>query len=171
MEESMTSAYLSLGSNLGDKIENLNAALKELNFKAGEIAKVSAVYETDPVGFYSEDKFLNICAELRTSLRPMKLLEIIHEIEELSGRKRENSREYSSRTLDIDIILFGDLLMENEVLTIPHPRFHERLFVLAPLNDIATNLVIPQFNITVEELLNKLETKEAVKRTEFNLFY
>lgn len=171
MEKQIARAYLSLGSNLGDRIEILRQALAKLNQKAGDVVKLSSVYETEPVGFHSKDQFLNICIELHTSYDPFELLAITNNIEHELGRKKEKNNVYESRTLDIDVILFNDLTIETEVLSVPHPRFQERLFVLIPLNDIAKDLVVPQFNMTIGELLNNIQSKHSIKQLEIELIH
>lgn len=171
MEKQIARAYLSLGSNLGDRIEILRQALAKLDQKAGKVVKVSPVYETEPVGFHSRDQFLNICIELHTSYGPFELLAITNEIEQELGRKREKNDVYESRTLDIDIIFFNDLTLETEALSLPHPRFRERLFVLIPLNDIAKDLVVPQFNMTIAEMLNNIRSDHSIKQLEIDLIH
>ena len=171
MEKQIARAYLSLGSNLGDRIGILRQALEKLNHRAGEVINVSPVYETEPVGFHSRDQFLNICIELHTSCDPFELLAITNDIEQELGRKRERNDVYESRTLDIDIILFNDLTIETETLSLPHPRFRERLFVLIPLNDIAKGLVVTQFNMTIADLLNNIQFKHSIQPKEIDLIH
>lgn len=171
MEKSIEVAYLSLGSNLGNRKELLSSALQSINEKAGTILSVSKVYETKAVGFESSDNFLNICIALETQLDPVELLEQTSLIERQLGRKRDNSGIYSSRSIDIDIIFYGSEVITSESLTIPHPRFKERLFVLLPLNDIAYDLQVPGMETSVSELLANSVLDQEISTTSIELVY
>jgi 2-amino-4-hydroxy-6-hydroxymethyldihydropteridine diphosphokinase len=133
---------LSLGSNLGDRVDNLQGAVDAL-FDAPGMAFVamSPVYETDPVGGPEQDDFLNVVIVAGTSLAPETLLERALNVENSMDRIREV--RWGPRTLDIDIVAFGDVISEDPELTLPHPRAHERAFVLAPLAELAPSLQIP----------------------------
>ncbi|MEJ6400471.1 2-amino-4-hydroxy-6-hydroxymethyldihydropteridine diphosphokinase [Nicoliella lavandulae] len=131
----MTIAYLSLGSNLGDKLSELQAAIDLLNQnKAVHVTKVSDVYQTSPVGGVKQDDFYNIAAQIDTTLSASLLLELIHKIEHQLHRVRKI--HWGPRTLDIDIILFGDAHIHTEDLIIPHPEMNNRKFVLQPIIQI-----------------------------------
>lgn len=146
--------YLSLGSNLGDRYQNLLNALAELSNKVGTVKLISATYENPPNGFESEQDFLNLCAEVYTLFSPEELLVELKKIEEDLGRLKSNSEGYSSRLIDIDIILFDDLILTSETLIIPHPHFRKRMFVLKPLSDIAHNKIDPKSKLTIGQLFN-----------------
>ena len=128
-------AFLSLGSNLGDRRAHLRDALDSL---PGLVA-VSPLYETDPVGGPDQEPFLNLVAELDTEMAPMALLRLCHRIESAANRVR--GERWGPRTLDIDIVWIDGVEMNDPILTIPHPRWKERRFVLAPLRDLAPDLV------------------------------
>ena len=137
-------AYLSLGSNLGDKSANLNKAIELLKERAGEVLAVSSFYETAPDGFISENSFVNIALSLDTRLDVYVLLDVCEEIEKTIGRERKSvNLNYSDRVIDIDILYFNNMQLATERLTLPHPRMHKRLFVLAPLAEIAPKLKHP----------------------------
>ena len=131
-------AYLSLGSNLGDRHEYLRQAVTLLSERAGEVVKVSGNYETKPDGFVSENDFVNIAICLETELQALELLDLCEEIEKTIGRERKSvNLNYSDRVIDIDILYFNNMQLATERLTLPHPRMHKRQFVLEPLADIA----------------------------------
>jgi 2-amino-4-hydroxy-6-hydroxymethyldihydropteridine diphosphokinase len=151
----MTSlAYLLTGSNLGDRIGHLASAAGLLNAMAGEIVKYSPVYESPPWGFDHPTAFLNQAIALKTSVKPADLLAIIHDIEKSSGRRRGEGNTYEARTLDIDIIFYGQEIIGEHDLQIPHPRMHLRRFTLLPLCDIAPGLVHPLLKKNMRELLD-----------------
>lgn len=131
----MTRAFLSLGSNLGDRREHLRSAVDSLP----DVVAVSPVYETEPVGGPNQGAFLNLVVQLDTPLSPEALLGLCHRIE--SGAERVRETRWGPRTLDLDIIWIDGVEMATERLTIPHPRWRERRFVLAPLRDLAPELV------------------------------
>jgi 2-amino-4-hydroxy-6-hydroxymethyldihydropteridine diphosphokinase len=128
-------AFLSLGSNLGDRRSYLSDAIESLP----DVVAVSPVYETDPVGGPEQGAYLNLVVELATTLTPNRLLGVCHRIETSAERVREV--RWGARTLDIDILWMDGVTMDDERLTIPHPRWKERRFVLAPLRDLAPDLV------------------------------
>ena len=128
-------AFLGLGSNVGDRERHLADAVESL---AGVVA-VSPVYETDPVGGPAQDPFLNLVVELATSLTPRQLLGVAHRLESAAGRVR--AERWGPRTLDVDVLLVGDLCVDEPDLVVPHPRMWQRRFVLAPLADLAPELV------------------------------
>lgn len=151
----MTPVYLSLGSNLGDRDANLEAIRAALPPEV-EIRQVSSIYVTEPWGFPDQPDFLNQVLLVDTQLNPQDLLAYLKGIEKQIGR--EPGVRYGPRLADIDIIFFGDVLLEEEGLIIPHPRFRERAFVLVPLTEITPDLQIPGSNQTVKELLQGVDT-------------
>lgn len=159
----MKSVFLGLGSNLGDREGNLRNAVEKLGEYAGKIVKASSVYETEPWGFSSDDKFLNMVLELETSLNPSGLLERLLMIESMMGRLREG-KQYSSRNIDIDILFFGDLGCYTKALEIPHPKLHERKFVLVPLAEIAPDMIHPVMKKDIMTLLKECQDNGKVKR-------
>ena len=145
-------AYLLLGGNQGDRIGILKKARKLISESVGEILETSMIYETAPWGFKDESKFLNQVIKVSTHLNPGKLLDILLEIEKSLGRMRGSSG-YQSRSIDIDILFYNNLVMNEENLIIPHPRIALRRFVLIPLAEIASGLIHPSFRISINELL------------------
>ena len=137
----MNKVYLGLGSNLGDKVDNLNHAIKILK-ETKDIfnVKSSSFYETKPVGFLDQDSFVNIVTYLETNLDPYELLDICQDIENQLKRKR--LIRWGPRTIDVDILLFNDIINKDEKLLIPHPRMTERGFVIVPLFELNEDLLI-----------------------------
>ena len=146
--------YLSLGSNLGDRLQHLLYAQKELITGVGEITSLSPIYENPPNGFNAEQDFLNMCLKITTDLSPLKLLKEIKRIEKKLGRSTSAHKGYTSRCIDIDIILYGNIVFHNEKLTIPHPSFRKRMFVLKPLADIALNETDHETMLTIGQLFD-----------------
>lgn len=162
MKERMNEAFLSLGGNMGDRAANLSAALRLLEDKAGPISATSPVYETEPWGSRSAWPFLNMVVKISTPLDPLELLRKIHKIEKKLGRKR-SADQNADRTVDIDILYYGQMVMQSDTLTLPHPRVTERRFVLVPLHDIAPRFKDPQQGKTVKQLLAQCADQLAVK--------
>jgi 2-amino-4-hydroxy-6-hydroxymethyldihydropteridine diphosphokinase len=157
----MIIAYIGIGSNLGDRFINLSTAIDLLNEKCG-VGKVSSVYETEPVGFDDQPFFLNCVAEISTKLTPHRLLEELKGIERKMGRI--NTFLNSPRTIDLDILFYGEEIIESQELIIPHPRLQERAFVLVPLNEIAPNFIHPVLRKTINRLLDELVKIKEVKK-------
>jgi 2-amino-4-hydroxy-6-hydroxymethyldihydropteridine diphosphokinase len=153
--------YLSLGSNVGDRATNLNTAIEHLR-ALGEVAAVSSFYETEPVEFAAQPWFLNCVVKLDTEKMPKQLLSGVLAIEKEIGRKREKKK--GPRSIDIDILLFGNSIIDTKGLTVPHPAMHERRFVLEPLGEIAPEVRHPVFKRTARELRDALPKGQAVKR-------
>jgi len=131
----MTTCYIAFGSNLGDRKKTIDAALEKLRNCAGiEVSRVSSIIETDPVGGPPQGKFLNGVAEVHTDLAPRELLECLQKIESELGRVR--SEKNAPRTIDLDILLYGDEKIDEPGLKVPHPRMHEREFVMKPLKEL-----------------------------------
>jgi 2-amino-4-hydroxy-6-hydroxymethyldihydropteridine diphosphokinase len=147
-------AFLGLGSNLGDREAQLRRAIEGIS----DVIAVSPVYETDPVGGPEQGPYLNVVVELETALSPRELLDLCHRLEKAAQRVRVE--RWGPRTLDVDVLLVGDLTVDEPDLQVPHPRLYERRFVLAPLADLAPDLVPP----------DKLEASAGeVRRTDFRL--
>jgi 2-amino-4-hydroxy-6-hydroxymethyldihydropteridine diphosphokinase len=150
--------YLSLGSNLGDRLAHLETALARLQALRGiRLLRRSSIYETDPVGRTTQPRFLNLVAELTSALSPDDLLAAIHLIERQAGRNRSLETRWGPRTLDLDILLFGDTVLESPHLTLPHARMAERRFVLTPLLELAPDLRNPLTGALLSESLPLVE--------------
>jgi 2-amino-4-hydroxy-6-hydroxymethyldihydropteridine diphosphokinase len=149
----MPLVYLSLGSNKGDRLLALAKAYRNVSDKVGEVVSYSSIYETEPWGFISDQHFFNQVIVVETILEPASLITSLLEIEILLGRKRHPG-PYESREIDIDILLYSDKVLDNVNLQIPHPRLHERMFILEPLAEVAPTLVHPLFGITVRQLID-----------------
>lgn len=151
----MTRAFLSLGSNVGDRLGHLQQAVAELEEAGLHITDVSPVYETDPVGGPEQGAFFNIVAEVDTWLPADELLAMCHAVEDLHGRTREV--KWGPRTLDIDLLAYGHDVFDEEHLTVPHPRAHERAFVLVPWRDVAADFDVPGLG-EVQDLADEVGT-------------
>ena len=147
----MTLAYIGLGSNLGDREETIRRAVELLG-----AARVSTLIETEPWGYADQPRFLNAVVELETDEPPRALLDRLLEIERELGRTREGPR-YGPRTIDLDLLLYGDDRLDEPGLRLPHPRLHERAFVLEPLAELAPELLVPGFG-AVKALLSRLQS-------------
>ena len=140
----MAKVFLGLGTNLGDKRDNLLTAVDHIEEKIGKVTSLSSFYETEPWGFKSDNSFLNAALCVETSLEPVAILHIIKEIEVEMGRTQKSvNKVYSDRPIDIDILLYDDMIIKTEELTIPHPLMTERDFVMKPLVEIAGDTVHP----------------------------
>ena len=153
--------YLSLGSNLGDRAANLRAALAQLEV-AGRLLAVSALYETQPVDVPDQPWFLNCVAAIETDKTPREVLKLALRVEAAMGRLR--LREKGARKIDIDVVLFGDCVVDEPGLKIPHPAMHQRRFVLEPLVEIAPEARHPELGKTARELLAALPRGQTVRR-------
>ena len=161
MNDTVT-VYLSLGSNLGNRQENLDRALKLISERM-RLGKVSSIYDTEPVGPISQPRFLNLACEVFTRLTPEGLLALFKGIEQKMGRY---SRSGEPRIIDIDIIFFGDKVVKTADLVIPHPQMHERSFVLVPLAEIAPDVIHPVLKKKIKELNKATKEKQGVLKFE-----
>lgn len=156
-------AYVSLGSNLGDRGGNLLLAVRGMMAAALCVTRLSSIYETEPVGEVEQTSFLNMVAEVGNPLAtPEQMMARLLRIEYLLGRTRDVKD--GPRTIDLDLLLYGEAHRNTEFLMLPHPRMHERRFVLEPLVEIAPRVVHPTLKRTAEELLESLADQSAVKR-------
>ena len=158
----MVQAYLGLGSNIGDRKQQLLKAIDLIgNIKGIKVTEQSSIYETAPIGYTDQPNFLNLCLEIETELSPQQLLKHCLDIEQQLHRVREI--RWGPRTLDIDILLYSDNIIETDNLSIPHPRMQERAFVLIPLNDIASDKKDPRLNQKIHDLVFPDDTVKKYK--------
>jgi len=158
-----TVAYIGLGSNLGDRAGNLLMAVRGLMEASFVVHKLSGIYETEPVGIETDQKFLNMVAEIHvTNVTPSQMMARMMRIEYLLGRTDKSLKK--PRTIDLDLLLFGDAIIDTELLTLPHPRLHLRRFVLKPLAKIAPNLVHPVLHQEIADILENLDDPSEVTR-------
>ena len=163
MENEIITAYVGIGSNLGDRAGNLLLAVRGLMEASFVVNKLSAIYETEPVGVEGHGKFLNMVAEIRVAgITPTQMLARMLRIEYLLGRKDKSM--HKPRTVDLDLLLFGEIQYNSEFLTLPHPRMHERCFVLTPLAEIAPHAVHPTLQKEIQELKSNIKDKSEVHR-------
>ena len=155
--------YLSLGSNLGDREHHLREAISRLR-ALGQLAAISSFYETEPVDFIDQPWFLNTVVALDTDQTAPQLMSAMLAIEEAMGRVRNQSK--GPRVIDLDILLFGDQVIDTPTLTVPHPAMPERRFVLAPLAEIAPDTVHPLLHKTISGLLEELPAGQTVRKYE-----
>jgi 2-amino-4-hydroxy-6-hydroxymethyldihydropteridine diphosphokinase len=152
----MKTAYLALGSNLGNRRQNVLGAIAIMHKTKGiRVRRISRFYETEPWGYKNQPKFINAAVKIQTSLLPVRLLIIIKGIEKKMGRMPLNIK-WGPRIIDIDILLYGDRKMKSGRLQIPHPEMHRRVFVLKPLAEIALRVVHPKLRKTIGKLLEEL---------------
>jgi len=149
----MPAAFIGLGSNLGDRMGYLREALTRLEQEPVRLGKVSPLYETEPVGGPLQGPYLNACATFETVLSPVSLLRRLQQIETALGRVRRE--RWGPRTVDLDLLVYGNVIMRTPSLELPHPRLAERDFVLQPLKDIAPELLIPGTGKTVSQLVHE----------------
>jgi 2-amino-4-hydroxy-6-hydroxymethyldihydropteridine diphosphokinase len=161
-ERAITTTFLGLGANLGERLATLRGARLALaRHPQVEISAVSPIYETSPVGGPpGQGLYLNAVLQLATDLTPRQLLSLCRTVEEAFGRTRE--QRWEARTLDIDVLLYGSLLQDEPDLHLPHPRLHLRRFVLAPLADLAPSLPHPRLGSSIGQLLQRLQTDETI---------
>ena len=148
--------YVGLGSNIGDRKKNIEKAIQMLSDTPNvKVCRVAQLYETAPVGYEAQPDFLNAAAKVETTLKPGEFLAVCQSIE--LRLKRVRKIRWGPRTIDIDILLYNDLTINTDVLTIPHPEMHEREFVLKPLSEIAPKVIHPVNGKTIEQLYNEIQ--------------
>jgi 2-amino-4-hydroxy-6-hydroxymethyldihydropteridine diphosphokinase len=157
----MVETYLLLGGNTGDREYYLKEAIKQIELLIGHVIKQSSIYETEPWGFESPNSFLNQALCVETNLAPNDIITKIQHIEQLLHRQRTVGG-YESRTIDIDILFYGNSFINEENLVVPHPRLHERKFTLIPLDEINPKLIHPVFNKSIQQLLEECSDKSEV---------
>ncbi len=161
----MATAYIGLGSNIGDRKKNIEDAINLIEITPDiKIIKKSSLYITEPIGYVGQDCFLNSVIEVITKLSPDELLHRCQAIEDKMGRVR--TMFWGPRIIDLDILLFGDEIVEDDKLIIPHPLMHNRRFVLIPLVEIAPDIMHPKLNKTASELLHQLKDGHKVEKYE-----
>ncbi|MFN0140249.1 MAG: 2-amino-4-hydroxy-6-hydroxymethyldihydropteridine diphosphokinase [Pyrinomonadaceae bacterium] len=167
VDTEFTTAYLGLGSNLGDRAGNLLLAVRALIEADFCVHKLSAIYETEPIDIESDLNFLNMVAELRvTNIRPSQMMARLLRIEYLLGRG--DKTEKKPRTVDLDILFFGEICLESEFLTLPHPRLHLRKFVLVPFAEIAPTFIHPVLDLSITDILANVDDTSDVRRWDPN---
>lgn len=153
----MEKAILLLGSNEGEREERLQQAVENIANQIGDITSLSNIYQSEAVGYESSSLYLNQVIVVQTDLEPFELLACTQQIENLLGRVRSKTERYTDRTIDIDILFYGDRIIDSETLTIPHPLIAEREFVLRPLMDIESTMKHPQTGVKIEEMWRKFK--------------
>lgn len=157
-KENLHDVFLGLGSNLGDRGENLDHAINNIEKRIGEVVSTSAFYITDPVGFESKNQFLNAVCEVKTKLDPLMVLKETQTIEKEMGRQIKTvNGVHADRVIDIDLLLFDNETYDSPCLVLPHPHLHERAFVLLPLAEVAGNYVHPVLYKTINQLKEELK--------------
>jgi 2-amino-4-hydroxy-6-hydroxymethyldihydropteridine diphosphokinase len=156
----LVKVYLGLGSNLGNRQENLDTALKLISQRM-QVGKVSSIYDTEPIGNANQPRFLNMACEVFTRLTPEGLLALVKGVEFKMGR---HSRSGEPRTIDVDILLYGDTVVKTKELEIPHPKMTERQFVLVPLAEIAPDAVHPVTKKTIKEMNQAVKEVQGVMK-------
>lgn len=161
----MEKSYVLLGSNMGDRTSILEEARNMIEARCGKIIKMSSLYESEPWGFVSDEYFVNQAICIETELSAHDLLKELLQIESELGRVRnENNIGYASRPIDLDVIYYGDMINDDDFLSLPHPRLHLRRFVLEPLCEIASDFKHPNLKLTNKELLEKCNDECKVYR-------
>lgn len=156
-------AFIGLGSNMGDKLANLKKAIEGLGKIQGtKVLTVSSLYKTEPVGDVEQDWFVNAVAEVETGLTPRELLNKLLYIEKNLGRIRDE--KWGPRVIDLDILLYDNLVMDEEGLSIPHPYLHKRGFVLVPLAEIAPKVIHPKLKKSMSELMHGIHDNKNIEK-------
>jgi 2-amino-4-hydroxy-6-hydroxymethyldihydropteridine diphosphokinase len=155
-------AYIGIGSNLANPLDQCRIAVDIMGDMPGvKLLRVSSFYRTEPVGVTDQGEFVNAVCEIRTRVNPRPLLALLKSIESLMGRKDE--RRWGPRLIDLDLLLYGQAVINDRALVIPHPECHKRRFVLVPLNEIASYVIHPAFGVSVKGLLDRLEDNHSVE--------
>lgn len=158
-----TPAFIGIGSNLGDRLALCREAIRRLGSEqAARIVKTSSLYETEPVGYLQQDRFYNAVVEIETSLAPYPLLERCQKIEEALGKKISIPK--GPRTIDLDLLFYGQSVIDAPGLTLPHPALSDRAFVLIPLAEIAPHWIHPLLRLSAVELLKRIGTPSGIER-------
>ena len=164
---SMSKVFLGIGGNIGNKQANFNKVYELIGDYLGEITAKSSIYESPPWGFHAEENFWNQVVIIESRHTPEVLLSRIQDIEHSFGRRRKK-KQYASREMDIDILYYDDIYMETETLTIPHPRIYQRMFVLVPLAEIASDFKHPLRQLTSLQMLENCKDESVIKKVEMN---
>lgn len=158
--------YIALGSNQGDRFKALQSALNEIHLKVGNINDISRVYRSPAFGFEGQE-FYNACITVYSYLKPNKIMKTLLKIEKKMGRKRVKTLEYESRTLDLDVLMIDDKIVENKTLTVPHPEMQKRRFVLQPLSDIAPKAEHPVLKMEISDLLQDCKDDSLIEPIDY----
>jgi 2-amino-4-hydroxy-6-hydroxymethyldihydropteridine diphosphokinase len=161
----MAIIFIGLGSNEGDSIQILHDAYLDLKKNVGYLIASSSIYETAPWGFESKNTFLNAVLKFETNHTAEEIMNILHYLESRAGRKRNDSENYTDRTLDLDLLYYDDLMSDEEELTIPHPRISERLFVLNPMVEIDAEWIDVRHSKSVKQLLEETTDNSFIEKS------
>jgi 2-amino-4-hydroxy-6-hydroxymethyldihydropteridine diphosphokinase len=160
----MSKAFISLGTNMGDKLKNLHKAINEISLRAGKVELLSGMYETEPWGFSSDEAFINMVILIESNISPDDLMKECLDIEQKMGRIRDKSKSgYQSRIIDIDILFYDGMIISDAWVKIPHPLIQYRRFILEPLCDIAKDFIHPVLNKSISELLSECQDEGKVR--------
>ncbi|MDZ4164360.1 MAG: 2-amino-4-hydroxy-6-hydroxymethyldihydropteridine diphosphokinase [Smithellaceae bacterium] len=160
----LVTAYIGLGSNVGEPLANCLKALDLIDQREGiRLLRRSSFYRTEPVGLLEQDWFINCVAEINTTLPPVELLNALQDVERSLGRER--GVRWAPRTIDLDILFYGQEIVREEGISIPHPELHKRRFVLIPMKEIASYLIHPVFCVSIAGLIERVEDNSRVERT------
>jgi deoxyguanosine kinase len=157
----MSLVYLLIGGNIGNRMKYLESAVEIIAQGTGKVIRTSSVYETEPFGFSARKQFFNICVLVETELSPHKILEVILKVETSLGRKRVTEK-LVSRTIDIDILFYDDVILNEPALIIPHPELHKRNFALIPMAELRSEFIHPVFGKTIARLLEESTDRHKV---------
>ncbi len=161
----LVAAYLGLGSNMGDALDNCRKALALIDGREGiELLRRSSFYRTEPVGVLEQEWFINVVAEISTTLSPGELLTVLQDVERSLGRER--GPRWAPRIIDLDILFYGQEIVREEGISIPHPELHKRRFVLIPMKELASCLIHPVYCISIAGLLERLPDASRVELAE-----
>ena len=158
----MAIAYIGIGSNLGDRYDNCHRAIELLKKSGLIVSKQSSMYETEPWGVTGQPAFVNMAIEIETELAPQRLLALLKRIEKEMGR--QETARWGPRIIDLDILIYDEIVLQNDALTIPHPLMHEREFVLGPLSEIAKDLLHPVLKKKISDLLRDVQGMKQNRR-------